>query len=193
LVVALTVPPGGILTARKRSVVDVWTLVERDHRELDLALSAIVDGSSADLRDTLDALRIGFAAHAEAHARAICEPFATLRVARRPGEAGTCDVATTAYLPTHLAALLHELEAAHRSQERQLSRLAIASITEWPARARFLRDDLLRHHEFERTWCVPMLRARVPAYDQLAARYATERLRALAWTWRSEATEARGA
>jgi hypothetical protein len=159
------VSPCGIATARKRSVVDVWNLVERDHHELDVALSSIVDGSTADLRDTLDALRIGFAAHAEAHTRAVDA------------------AAIAAGLPTHLAALLHELDAAHRSQERQLGRLASAAITEWPARARFLRDDLLRHHEFERTWCIPMLKARVPVYDQLAARYATERLRALAWTW----------
>ena len=155
-------------------MVDVWTLVERDHREVDAALASIVDGSTTDLRGTLDAICIGFAAHAEAHARAI-------------GETGD------GALPPHLAALVHELEAGHRSQERQLGRLALASITEWPARARFLRDDLLRHHEFERTWCVPMLKTRVPTYDQLAARYATERLRALAWTWRPDERKARRA
>src|SRR5207302_1676679 len=105
--------------------------------------------------------------HAEAHAKALHGLAATR-------------------LPPHLAALFRELDASHRAQELQFSRLAIAPEAEWASRARALREHVHQHHEFERTWCVPVLRARLSTYAELAPRYATERLRALGWSWQPE-------
>jgi hypothetical protein len=152
---------------------DVWTLIERDHRELDLTLTELMD-PTGDPTPALDAARLGFAAHAEAHSLAVREALAP------------------ASLPKHLAALFRELSAAHDSQERQLTRMASAPVAEWPRHASALRDALRNHHSFERVWCLPILRTREAAATpagMLAATYATERLRALAWAWQVEPLE----
>ncbi len=151
---------------------DIWTLIERDHRELALTLGAIAMGDLVDPCAALDGARLGFAAHAEAHARV------------------RQDIAGATGLPPHLAALFRELEAGHDSQERQLARLAAASPGEWRTRAAALQNEVRQHHDYERAWCLPVLRARSATFSALAATYATERLRALAWAWRTETTGA---
>jgi hypothetical protein len=140
---------------------DVWTLIERDHRELDLALCTIA-AEPDDLSGLFEGAKLGFAAHAEAHARML--------------------QAVTG-VPPHVAGMFRELEAAHVAQERQLLRIAGAPFSEWRHRAAVLREELRQHHEYERTWCLPALRARGAVFGTLAATYATERLRALAWAW----------
>jgi hypothetical protein len=150
-------------------VQDVWTLIARDHHELVDGLASLAEQTASDPRGTIDGLCLGFAAHAEAHARTLESVLG--------GRA----------LPPHVAALVRELESAHLAQERQFARLAYSPGEEWPSRARVLHDMIRQHHDYERAWCLPVLRTRATDYENLAARYATERLRAFAWTWRSEA------
>lgn len=145
---------------------DVWTLIARDHHELADGLASLADGSATDPRGTIDGLCLGFAAHAEAHAKTLEGVLG--------GRA----------LPKYIAALVGELESEHLAQERQFTRLAYAPEYEWSDRARTLHDMVRQHHDYERAWCLPVLRTCAPSYDALAALYATERLRAFAWTWR---------
>jgi hypothetical protein len=156
-----------VLLATPPVRIDVSTLIGRDHQELDLGLSAIADGRVADAAGSLDGLRLGFAAHAEA-----CHTVYRTAFVGRP-------------LPAHLAALFGELDSAHRAQEASFARVAAAPDLEKGARARALRDMIRQHNDYEKRWCLPLLRARLTATDftELAPTYATERLRALAWTW----------
>lgn len=132
-----------------------------------MGLSAIADGRVADSAGSLDGLRLGFAAHAEA-----CQTVYRTALVGRP-------------MPPHLAAVFAELDAAHRAQEASFARIAAAPDLEKGARARALRDMIRQHNDYEKRWCLPLLRARLTADDftELAPTYATERLRALAWTW----------
>jgi hypothetical protein len=143
--------------------IDVWNLIDRDHRELENALDLFIATPTSDL---LDEVRLGLAAHVEAEGKALVLLFSHR-------------------LPPHIAALFTELSASHRAQERHLVRLIDSPRAEWADRARTLRDIIHQHHDFERTWCLPVLHAHIHADEarKLVATYATERLRALALTW----------
>src|ERR1051326_2089522 len=76
--------------------IDVWNLIDRDHRELERALDLFVETPTPDL---LDEVRLGLAAHVEAEGKALVLLFSHR-------------------LPPHITALFAELSASHRAQER---------------------------------------------------------------------------
>lgn len=143
---------------------DFLTLLRRDHADLQEELTQLLDPSAtiADLRTTLDGVRLGLLAHAEAE-----------------------DIVLGAFedVPA-LEILIAQDRAAHVMQERALSALVSATpqTTVWRDRAHQLRSLVQYHAGQEEKHLLPALRAHVPSdrYRMLAGSFATQRLRQLA-------------
>ena len=148
-------------------VVELEHLVARDHAELERSIEAMSKWApTADQRVTLDAARLGFAAHAEAEANIL---HRVLVVAP----------------PRHVATRLYErMFSAHATQEALLWRLArsVPNTVEWVDALDALRSSFTEHEVDERLGLLPIVRELLATedYQLLATSYATERLRALA-------------
>ena len=143
---------------------DFLALVQRDHVDLQKELTLLLDpiATPAQLRGSLDGVRLGLTAHAEAE-DIVLGKFETISV---------------------LDALVAQARASHLAQESALSALVSArpGTISWCERACHLRD-LVRHHAAqEEQYLVPGLRRHAPRemYNTLAGAFATERLRQLA-------------
>ena len=143
---------------------DFLHLLQRDHCDLQQELTRLLDPTAtvAELRSSLDGVRLGLIAHAEA------EDIVLSRFEAIPA----------------LQILVTQARAAHLSQEGALSALVTArpGTPGWRERARRLRDLVAYHGQQEETLLVPALREHVPAGELqgLAGAFATERLRQLA-------------
>jgi hypothetical protein len=146
---------------------DFLALLGRDHLELDRGLAALAGPivSIAELRATLDGVRLGLTAHAAAadivlsHALARC----------------TDDRA--------LEPLVDRTRRTHLGQEAALiALLCVRPATAlWRERAERLRELVREHAIAEEQTLVPALQEHAPGvYASLAGAFATERLRQLA-------------
>jgi hypothetical protein len=144
--------------------IDFLTLLRRDHGDLQQELSRLLDPSAtvAQLVGSLDGVRLGLTAHAEAQA---------IVLARFE-------------LVPELQAVIAQAGAAHSVQERALSSLVTArpGTISWRDRAFHLRELVRRDAEEEETTLMLALRRHAPVndYTKLAGAFATERLRQLA-------------
>ena len=143
---------------------DFGTLVQRDHVDLQKELNQLLDPVATPvlMSDSLDGVRLGLTAHAEAEDIVL----------------GRLDAIAA------VAPLVARARAAHLAQEGALSALVSArpGTSIWRNRAEHLRD-LVRHHaEQEEIELLPALRYHAPRelYAKLAGAFATERLRQLA-------------
>lgn len=140
---------------------ELMTLLRRDHADLETELTRLLDPVStiAELRDTLDGVRLGLTAHAEA------EDILLGRFARDP----------------ELTAPIARSIASHLAQERALATLVIMPLgtAVWRDRVHHLRELLRFHAADEVRVLAPTLRLH-PEYACLAGAFATERLRQLA-------------
>jgi hypothetical protein len=142
---------------------DFQTLVRRDHVDLQTELTHLLDptASAAELRSSLDGVRLGLTAHAEA------EDIVLGRFDELPA----------------LEALVAQARAAHLAQEGSLSALVSATpgTPVWRNRAQYLRELVHHHAAQEEQHLLPALRRLAPRelYDSLAGAFATERLRQL--------------
>ena len=143
---------------------DFMSLLQRDHRDLQIELTRLLDPDAtvSQLRSALDGVRLGLTAHAEAE---------DIVLGRFSGMVA-------------LEMLVAQGRAAHLSQEGALSALVSArpGTTAWRDRARRLRDLVEYHAAQEEQSLVPALRLHAPreVYESLAGAFATERLRQLA-------------
>jgi hemerythrin HHE cation binding domain-containing protein len=143
---------------------DFLTLLRRDHCDLQQELTRLLDPTAtvAELRSSLDGVRLGLVAHAEA------EDIVLGRFEEVP----------------ELQILMAQARAAHLAQEGALSALVTArpGTASWRDRARHLRDLVVYHARQEETVLVPALQeyAAEEGLRQLAGAFATERLRQLA-------------
>ncbi|MEO7735306.1 MAG: hemerythrin domain-containing protein [Kofleriaceae bacterium] len=142
---------------------DFLTLVRRDHVDLQGELTRLLDPAAthAQLRSSLDGVRLGLTAHAEAEDIVL----------------GRFDA-----LPA-LEAVVAQARASHLAQEGSLSALVCAApgTPVWRNRANYLREMVHHHAEQEEQQLLPALRRLAPRelYDSLAGAFATERLRQL--------------
>lgn len=142
---------------------DLLTLVHRDHADLHLELTQLLDPEASvhELRTALDGVRLGLIAHAEA------EDIVLECVADVP----------------ELAPLIAQCRAAHLAQEAALSALVSSrpQTPQWRDRASLLRDLVAGHAQQEEAHLLPALEEHaLLLYKELAGRFATERLRQLA-------------
>jgi hypothetical protein len=142
--------------------IDVLTLIERDHRDLEQGLIDITRSPPDQARDILDGLRFGMVAHAGSEADILDSLL---------GEGGRAE---------RLQFFVAQVLAAHRAQEREfdvLARMTPGTIA-WNQRATALRDLVRQHDSHEQTSLMPALRAclRPEQYAVLAGVYATGRL-----------------
>jgi len=140
---------------------DLSTLLHRDHADLDLELTRLLDPTTdlAELRIALDGVRLGLTAHVEAQ---------DIVLARFEDE------------PV-LAPSIAEAREAHAAQLARLTSLVAIPLgtRAWRAHVDHLRAIVRVHDSRERERAIPPLRAR-SGYGELAGRFATERLRQLA-------------
>ncbi len=143
---------------------DFLSLLRRDHTDLQHELTQLLDPTAtvAQLRSSLDGVRLGLTAHVEA------EDIVLARFEIVPA----------------LQGLLAQARAAHLAQERALSSLIAArpGTATWRDRAFHLRDLVHHHANHEEEVLVPAIRhhAGDQAFEGLAGAFATERLRQLA-------------
>ncbi|MDQ3364900.1 MAG: hemerythrin domain-containing protein [Myxococcota bacterium] len=143
---------------------DFLSLLRRDHSDLQTELTQLLDPTAtvAELRCSLDGVRLGLIAHAEAEDIVLgrFEVFPELHV------------------------LIEQARAAHLAQEGALSALVTArpGTPSWRDRASHLRDLVYQHARREEDELLPALQQHAPHtdYDALAGAFATERLRQLA-------------
>ena len=148
-------------------MVDILTLLRRDHSDLERGLGELLDPSDsiAQIRSTLDGVRLGLTAHAEA------EDIVFYSAVQGSPEART------------LEHLIGEARDAHLIQESALASLVVAPVgsEDWYERAFRLRDLVVVHARHEEEHILPAIRELAPdVYHALAGRFATERLRQLA-------------
>jgi hypothetical protein len=142
---------------------DFLTLLQRDHIDLQKELTQLLDPTStvSELKGSLDGVRLGLTAHAEAE-DIVLTRFETIAA---------------------LAVLVAQARAAHLSQEGALSALVSTrpATAAWRDRARHLRELVRYHAVHEEQLLLPALRVHAPRgmYDALAGAFATERLRQL--------------
>lgn len=141
---------------------DLDSLLRRDHADLQKELTQLLDPtvSPSQLRSSLDGVRLGLIAHAEA------EDIILARYESVPA----------------LQVLIGQARAAHLAQEHALSALVSSrpgTIT-WRNHAAHLRDLVGYHAVQEEAQLLPALRAHLDEYPRLAGAFATERLRQLA-------------
>jgi hypothetical protein len=142
--------------------VDFLTLLRRDHADLQMELTRLLDPGATleQLRVSLDGVRLGLIAHAEA------EDIVLSRFESVPS----------------LLSLVVDARAAHLIQETALSALVTTkpATTTWRERASHLRE-LVQYHAMKEEECLlPALRRLAADYSRLAGAFATERLRQLA-------------
>ena len=143
---------------------DFLTLLQRDHVDLQKELTQLLDpmATAAQLRGSLDGVRLGLTAHAEAE---------DIVLGRFEGIA-------------LLDVLVAQARAAHLAQEGALSALVSArpGTVAWRDRAHHLRELVHYHAAQEEQHLLPGLRMHAPRalYEGLAGAFATERLRQLA-------------
>ena len=147
---------------------DFASLLQRDHHDLERAVDELLAPSTtlAQLRGTLDGVRLGLTAHAEAedivlyHAIAQCNAKGALQ------------------------SLVDQARRAHLAQETALSALvcALPNTEAWRERASYLRELVRAHARHEEAHVLPAIRELAPAevYASLAGAFATQRLRQLA-------------
>lgn len=144
---------------------DFLTLLHRDHHDLELGLDDLLAAESVvDIRATLDGVRLGLTAHAEAEDIVLYQALARSAADRM------------------FQTLLEDAHAAHAAQERALASLVTARprSVPWRESARYLRDLVRDHAEHEEHRILPALRELMPkVYAALAGEFATERLRQL--------------
>ncbi|MDQ3334873.1 MAG: hemerythrin domain-containing protein [Myxococcota bacterium] len=143
---------------------DFLTLLRRDHSDLQKELTQLLDPTAtiAQLRSSLDGVRLGLTAHAEAE-----------------------DIVLGRFeLVPELQVVLAQARAAHLAQEGALSALVTArpGTTTWRDRAHHLRELVHHHAQHEENYLLPALRQHADEEDiaGLAGAFATERLRQLA-------------
>lgn len=145
---------------------DFLTLLHRDHHDLELGLDDLLAADSvAEIRSTLDGVRLGLTAHAEAEDIVLYHALGR-SVADRMVEA-----------------LVEDAHSAHVAQERVLASLVTSTPRSavWRDSARYLRDLVHDHADHEEHRILPALRELMPkVYAALAGEFATERLRQLA-------------
>lgn len=142
---------------------DLLTLMHRDHFDLQLELTRLLDpeATRADLRTSLDGVRLGLTAHAEA-ADIVLAPFVV-----NPA----------------LTLLITQLRTAHLAQETALTTLVCSrpQTPTWRECATYLRELVMCHARGEEKRLFPVLRVEANGhYAELAGKFATERLRQLA-------------
>lgn len=142
------------------------TLLQRDHDDLQRGLDEIAYSTAnpAQLRNTLDGVRLGLTAHTEAEDIVLHGALAKLAT---PG----------------LELAVAHGRSAHLTQEGALAALVCSrpGTGAWRDRAIHLRDLIHAHATQELAELVPLLRENAPAvYQRLAGAFATERLRQLA-------------
>jgi len=146
---------------------DFLTLLRRDHHDLQRGLDELLDPAATivEIRISLDGVRLGLTAHAEAEDIIL---YRAIRRCRRARE---------------LEALIGEARAGHLSQEGALSALLTAPLgtATWRDRALHLRSLVAENAEWEEGHVLPAIKdADGEVYAQLAGAFATERLRQLA-------------
>ncbi len=155
-------------SALHRSILmtDFLTLVTRDHHDLECAIDEMLGASTlAELRTALDGVRLGLTAHAEA------VDIVLFQAIRHEPER---DV---------LERLIGTSRTAHLAQEGALAALVctVPGTAHWRDRAFELRELVRDHASFEEVHVIPAIRELAPdAYERLAGKFATERLRQLA-------------
>lgn len=143
---------------------DFLHLLRRDHCDLQQELTRLLEPTAtvAELRSSLDGVRLGLIAHAEA------EDIVLGRFDHVP----------------QLQVLVAQARAAHLAQEGALSALVTSrpGTIGWRDRARHLRELVAYHAGHEESCLVPALAVHADdeALQQLAGAFATERLRQLA-------------
>ena len=143
---------------------DFLSLLRRDHCDLQQELTKLLEPTAtvAELRSSLDGVRLGLIAHAEA------EDIVLGRFESIPS----------------LQVLVAQARAAHLAQEGALSALVTSrpGTVGWRDRARHLRDLVAYHARQEEMLLLPALEENAPEEDlhKLAGAFATERLRQLA-------------
>jgi Hemerythrin HHE cation binding domain len=147
---------------------DFLTLLRRDHHDLACGLEELSHPwtTVAELRGTLDGVRLGLTAHAEA------EDIVLFHVIKR------CTAGSI------VEGLVMEARDAHLAQEGALAALVCSppSTSGFRDRAGYLRSLVQQHARYEESKVLPALRRLAPpeVYDSLAGAFATERLRQLA-------------
>jgi hypothetical protein len=147
---------------------DIGALLRRDHNDLENGLGELARPLSdiAEIRTTLDGVRLGLSAHVEAEDIVLYQAFSRFVPAPR------------------LRMLVAQGRAAHLTQEGALSALVSSrpGSSVWRDRAAHLHGLIREHAAQEETQTMPLLRDYAPAdvYHSLAGRFATERLRQLA-------------
>lgn len=145
---------------------DFLTLLHRDHHDLERALDELLHAESAvDLRTTLDGVRLGLTAHAEAEDIVLYQAL------------------TRANSNRVLEALVQDAHESHRAQEKALVSLVTSPphSQAWRDSIQRLRDLVRDHAELEENRILPAFRELMPkVYEALAGEFATERLRQLA-------------
>ena len=145
---------------------DLLDLLRRDHQDLDKGLTALLDPDLPipQLRTTLDGVRLGLAAHAEAEDIVFHGTLARSSAGRV------------------LSLVIDEAAQAHAVQEAALAALVCAPLRSatWFDNARWMRQLLRDHSRYEEDHVVAAIRELAPdAYPELAGKFATERLRQL--------------
>ncbi|MEO8706061.1 MAG: hemerythrin domain-containing protein [Kofleriaceae bacterium] len=141
---------------------DFLTLLRRDHTDLQQELTRLLDPTAplGVLRSSLDGVRLGLIAHAEAE-----------------------DIVLTRFeeLPA-LQTLVAHSRAAHLAQEGALMALVSSKpgTGGWLDRASHLRELIFHHAAEQEASLLPALQELQLDYSQLAGAFATERLRQLA-------------
>ncbi len=147
---------------------DFLQLVRRDHDDLEAGLRELARPllPAVELRTSLDGVRLGLTAHAEA------EDIVLHGALAHHG------------LPAFVQQLVGEARRAHLEQESALAALVCArpDTSIWRTRAQHLLELVRRHASHEEQTVIPALREHVPvaAYAKLAGSFATERMRQLA-------------
>jgi len=138
-------------------------LLRRDHDELELGLRALVRPRAGELRNVIDGVRLGLAAHMEAE-------DIVVDVALAPGNAD-------------LARAIAERHADHREQDRGLAALLRShpGTSLWRDRALHLIALVRRHRDTSEALLGQALAQLQPdQVARLAGAFATERMRQLA-------------
>jgi hypothetical protein len=155
----------GIDSARVRASVDLSFLLDRDHAVLDRAILSLLDARAtlAQHEATLDALRVTFAAHADAEAIVL-----TAAVAQLPSKHDA-------------TALVAQVLAEHRIQESIMRRMDPSRPDDCMCAAIRLRRAIATHSDHEASSILNTLRESLPAleYQRLAQRFVAERARAV--------------
>lgn len=143
---------------------DFLTLLRRDHSDLQKELTQLLDPTAtiAQLRSSLDGVRLGLTAHAEAE-----------------------DIVLAKFeLVPQLQVVVAQSRAAHLAQEGALSALVTArpGTASWRDRAQHLRELVHQHAHHAEAELVPAIAEHGHPDDVsgLAGEFATERLRQLA-------------